>query len=81
MESKYHNKVICQTIDSLIASFDNAQTPAFHCPEAQRKSYYLKCCHLLFVYQRLFRVRADDKVADAILLFKQLLPVLREAKL
>lgn len=78
-------------IDGEINAFDKAGVPSLVCLPSQRKSYYLKCCNLLFVMQRLARVDRINNFAnkaynpkshnEAIAILKLWLPILREAKI
>ena len=81
-------------IDQMIRTWDEAsQTPSpnpqeakiiqsLKCPDNQRKSYYLKCCHLLYVYQTIKRYSPLNKEDTELKIsfLKQMLPILRDAK-
>jgi len=51
------------------------------CPDKQRKSYYLKCCYLVFAFQRLSAGKGGSLYNQAAVVFKNWLTVLRENKL
>lgn len=50
------------------------------CPESQRKSYYLKACHVLFCYQRAYKIEPTPAIQENISTVKNWLPYLRAFK-
>jgi hypothetical protein len=66
-------------IDAFIQEGDK-QTGFTVCPESQRKSYYLKACHMLFCYQRVYKISPDPAIQINISTVKEWLPYLRSFK-
>ena len=68
--------VIDKRIDEL-----STDKERFVCPPAQMKTYYLKCCHLLWTQQVAHRAIPDEQVfIDNIATLKMWMQILREAK-
>jgi hypothetical protein len=75
-------EVMKETIDHFIGLVETSKVARFQCPESHKKSYYLKCCHLIYVYQVGLRARPDNAVISKNLnLLKEWMPLLREAKI
>jgi len=73
-------EIIKEVIDHFIELV--GKTDGFKCPETHMKSYYLKCCHLVYAYQVGIRAKPNDEIISANLKkFKEWMPVLREAKI
>jgi hypothetical protein len=70
--------IIKQVIDEFITLLDKSDK--LKCPESSRKSYYLKCCHLVWAYQVGNRVAPNDVIKENLINFKEWMPLLREAK-
>ena len=54
------------------------------CPDVQRRSYYLKCCHLVYVYKKAVKHGRPDqknKMKELLDFFTELMPLVRELKI
>jgi len=76
MTTNFILPVTKQIIDTFISEGDKNGGFAV-CPESQRKSYYLKACHMLFCYQRAYKIAPNPTIKENIAVVKEWLPFLR----